>query len=257
MNRHENTSMAGSVEAFLTTRWSAIDKIAADCDTPDHALINELLKKYWKPVYCFLRRKGYDNEKAKDLTQGFFEEVVLGKELIRRADRSRGRFRTFLLTALEQYLARMHRKQTARKRIPKDKILHLEQIDQAGLAEPLDRFSAEQSFNYAWITELLDNLLVEVEARCHSQGRSLHWQVFHDRVLQPIIENTRAPSLKQICLKYNIEDRRKASNMIVTVNRRFQSALKRHLRRSVISDGEVDKELRELMRIISLKAQDR
>ena len=128
MNRHENTSMAGSVEAFLTTRWSVIDKIAENGDTPDQALINELLLKYWKPVYCFLRRKGYDNESAKDLTQGFFEEVVFGKELIRRADQSRGRFRTFLLSALEQYLARVHRNQTARKRIPKDKIFQLEQI---------------------------------------------------------------------------------------------------------------------------------
>ena len=253
MNRHENTSMAGSVEAFLTTRWSVIDKIAENGDTPDQALINELLKKYWKPVYCFLRRKGYDNERAKDLTQGFFEEVVLSKELIRRADQSRGRFRTFLLAALEQYLARAYRKQTARKRIPKDKIFQLEQIDQAELAEPLSQFSAEQSFNYAWITELLDNLLVEVEVRCHSQGKSLHWQVFHDRVLQPIIENKRAPSLTEICRKYNIEDQRKASNMIITVNRRFRSALKRHLRRSVTRDGEVEEELRELLQIFSNK----
>ena len=253
MKRQENTSMGGSVEAFLTTHWSVIGKIAADSDTPNQALINELLKRYWKPVYCFLRHKGYDNEQAKDLTQGFFEEVVLGKELIRRAEQPRGRFRTFLLSALEQYLAREHRKQTARKRIPKDKLLQLEQIDQAELSEPVNQFSPEQSFNYAWITELLDKLLVEVEARCRSQGKTLHWQVFHDRVLQPIIENTRAPTLTEICQKYGIEDQRKASNMIITVNRRFQAALKRHLRRSVTRDVEVDEELRELMQIFSEK----
>lgn len=251
MKRHENTSMGGSGGSFLTTHWSVIGKIAADGDAPNQALINELIKRYWKPVYCFLRHKGYDNEQAKDLTQGFFEEVVLGKELIRRAEQARGRFRTFLLSALEQYLARVHRKQTARKRIPKDKLLQLEQIDQAELSDSVNQFSPEQSFNYAWITELLDKLLVEVEVRCRNQGKALHWQVFNDRILQPIIENTRAPSLKEICNKYGIEDQRKASNMIVTVNRRFRAAMKRHLRRSVSCDTEIDEELRELMQIFS------
>jgi len=245
--------MGGTAEVFLTTHWSVIDKIGADGDTPDQALINELLKKYSKPVYCFLRRKGYDNEQAKDLTQGFFEEVVLGKELIQRAEQARGRFRTFLLTALEQYLARVHRKQTAQKRIPKDKLLRLEQIEPAELPEPVGGLTAEQSFNYTWVSELLDKMLAEVEAKCRSQGKTLHWQVFHDEVLQPIMENTRAPSLTEICNKYGIEDERKASNMIITVNRRFHAALKRHLRRSVTRDVEVDEELRELMRMFARK----
>jgi len=253
MERYEHTSMGGSVEAFLTTRWSVIDKIGADNDTPDHALINELLKKYWKPVYCFLRRKGYDNEQAKDLTQGFFEEVVLGRELIKRADQARGHFRTFLLSALEQYLARVHRKGTAQKRIPKNKLVQLEQIDPGELPEPVDGLSPEQSFNYTWVSSLLDKLLTEVQAKCLADGKRLHWQVFHDRILQPIMENCPAPSLTEICDKYGIEDERRASNMIVTVNRRFRSALKRHLRRSVTSDADVDEELQELMKIFLRK----
>ena len=253
MERYEHTSMGGSVEAFLTTHWSVIDKIAADGDTPNQALINELLKKYWKPVYCFLRKKGYDNERAKDLTQGFFEEVVLGGELIQRAEQARGRFRTFLLAALEQYLARVHRKETARKRIPKDKLVQLEQIDPGELPEPVDGLSPEQSFNYAWVSSLLDKLLAEVQAKCLADDKELHWQIFHERVLQPIMENTRALSLKEICDKYGIEDEKKASNMIITVNRRFRAALKRYLRRSVTRDVEVDEELRELMQIFSRK----
>lgn len=253
MERYEHTSMGGSVEAFLTTHWSAIDKIAADDDTPDYALINELPKKYWKPVYCFLRRKGYDNEQAKDLTQGFFEEVVLGRELIKRADQARGRFRTFLISALEQYLSRLHRKETARKRIPKDKLVALQQIDPAELPEPVGELTPEESFNYAWVSQLLDTLLAEVEAKCRADNKTLHWQVFHDKVLQPIMENTNVPSLTEICDRYGIEDERKASNMIVTVNRRFQAALKRHLRRSVAGQAEVDEELQELMKIFFRK----
>lgn len=251
MRPHEHTSMGGGNEAFLTTQWSVLDGIALNGDTKSHDLIDGLLKRYWKPVYCFLRRKGYDNEQAKDLTQGFFQEVVLARDLIQRADRTRGRFRTFLLSALEQYLGRVHRKETARKRIPRDKLIQWDNIDPADLPEPVTGLTAEQSFNYAWVSDLLDTMLPEVQAACHSQGKTIHWKVFHDRVLQPIMENVPAPSLKEICDKYGIENTEKASNMIITVNRRFRATLKRHLRRAVANNSEVEQELEELMRIFS------
>jgi len=251
MRPHENTSMGGGGDAFLTTQWSVVDKIREGDHADRHDLINGLLKKYWKPVYCFLRRKGYDNEKAKDLTQGFFQEVVLTRGLIERADQGRGRFRTFLLSALEQYLARVHRKETAQKRVPREKLVRLDQIDPADLPEPVSGLTAEESFSYAWVSDLLDTMLAEVEAKCHSEGKTLHWQVFHDRVLRPIMENVPAPSLQEICDRYGVDSASKASNMIVTVNRRFRAALKQHLRRAVASSADVEEELNELMRMFS------
>jgi RNA polymerase sigma-70 factor (ECF subfamily) len=243
--------MGGAGGAFLTTQWSVVDKIKGTAHVEGHDLVNDLLKRYWKPVYCFLRRKGYDNEKAKDLTQGFFQEVVLTRGLIERADQSRGRFRTFLLSALEQYLARVHRKETALKRMPTGKLVRLDEIDGADLPEPVNGLTAEQSFSYAWVSDLLDVMLTEVEAKCHSQGKTVHWQVFHDRVLQPILENAPAPSLKEICDRHGIESASKASNMIITVNRRFRATLKRHLRRAVANNADVEEELSELMQMFS------
>lgn len=243
--------MGGTGEAFLTTHWSDIGKIAADDDTSNQDLVNYLLKKYWKPVYCFLRHRGHDNERAKDLTQGFFQEVVLTRNLIQCADQTRGRFRTFLLAALEQYLKRVHRKETALKRIPKDKIFQFEQIDPAELPEPVGGLSAEQSFNYAWVSDLLDKMLAEVQSTCYSQGKTIHWQVFHDRILQPIMENTSAPSLEEICRKHGVEDTAKASNMIITVKRRFRAAMRRYLRQAVASNADVEDELKELIQLFS------
>ena len=251
MRPHEHTSMGGSGEAFLTTHWSEIGKIAADGDTPNLDLVNDLLKKYWKPVYCFLRRKGYGNEQAKDLTQGFFQEVVLTRGLIRRADQERGRFRTLLLAALGQYLSQVHRKETSRKHVPKDKLFQLDQIDPADLPEPVEGLTAEQSFNYAWISDLLDTLLTEVQAACQSQGKTVHWQAFHDRILKPIMDNTPAPPLEDICDKYGIETPATASNMIITVKRRFRASLKRHVRRAVAGNEDIEEELKELIQLFS------
>ncbi|NIP51746.1 MAG: hypothetical protein GWN94_15880, partial [Phycisphaerae bacterium] len=128
MREKDETEMGGERETFLTTHWSLIEDVQSREDK-DRALIGLLLDKYWKPVYCYLRRKGYGNEEAKDLTQGFFHEVVLSRELIRRADQSRGRFRSFLLHALNQYLIDEKRRQTSLKRIPRNKLVPLDFTD--------------------------------------------------------------------------------------------------------------------------------
>jgi len=251
MNGHDKTSMGGRREAFFTTEWSVIELIRDGSKPSSVALINDLLKKYWKPVYCYLRRKGYDNEQAKDLTQGFFQEVMLERSLIEHAEKSRGRFRTFLLTALQQYVAGVHRKQATQKRSPKGELIGLDELEVSEQLEAPAQFSPEQSFNYAWAAQLLDCILAEVREKCRADGKMLHWQVFHDRVLQPIMENAAPPSLAQICQRYNIDSPVKASNLIVTVNRRFQAGLKRHIRRSVVHDCDVDSEIRELMQIFA------
>ena len=116
---HDQTDMGGAGEVFLTTHWSLIENIKSKEDK-DKALMSLLLKRYWKPVYCYLRHKGYGNEQAKDLTQGFFHEMVLGKNLVRQADEARGRFRTFLLTALNHYVTSVYRAKAAGKRHPKE-----------------------------------------------------------------------------------------------------------------------------------------
>ncbi len=245
------TTMGGSREAFLTTEWDVIGQIRSGTESSSTSLVNDLLGKYWKPVYCFLRRKGYANEQAKDLTQGFFQEVVLGRSLIEQADRSRGRFRTFLLTALQQYVAGEHRRLRAKKRTPRGEFIAFEQLSADKMPQAPANFSPEETFHYAWAAQLLDQLLGDVEAKCRAEGRAVHWEIFSDRVLRPIMDNTAPPSLSEVCQKYDIASTSKASNMIITVNRRFRSALKRHIRRSVVQDTDVDAEFRELIQVFS------
>lgn len=251
MNGHDQTSMGGSREAFLTTEWSVIELIRNGRKPSSEALINDWLKRYWKPVYCYLRRKGYKNEQAKDLTQGFFQEVVLGRSLIDHAEQSRGRFRTFLLTALQQYTAGVHRKQSTQKRMPKGCLVGLNELELGEQLEAPAQYSPEESFHYAWAAQLLDSILEDVREKCRADGKILHWQVFHDRVLQPIMDNITPPSMAEVCQRYGIDRPGKASNMMVTVNRRFQAGFKRHIRRSVIRDCDVDSEFRELMQIFA------
>jgi hypothetical protein len=256
MQYHGNTDMGGAGDVFLTTHWSLIENIYGNDEDRNQALIGLLLTKYWKPVYCYLRRKGYDNEQAKDLTQGFFQEVVLGRELIQKADQSKGRFRSFLLMALNRYLINIRHEETAQKRIPKHRLIPLDEIDPPELPSEITESAPEDTFNYAWLSTLLEQIMTEVEVNCREHGLVIHWQAFYDRIVQPITESADPPTLADICEKYGIEDQRKASNMVITVKRRFQAALKRHVRNSVISSEEVSDELSDLMRFFPKDAQD-
>ena len=255
MSCDDRTDMGGTQRAFLTTHWSLIDDIQAGGDK-DRALIGLLLQRYWKPVYCYLRGKGCDNEEAKDLTQGFFHEVVLGRGLVERADQSKGRFRSFLLHALDQYIINERAKQTAAARIPKDRPVSLEGIDPSKLPEDMLECDPSTSYNYAWVSALLDQVLSAVRRGCREGGLQTHWEVFSARVVRPILDGTVAPGMGEICARLGIEDTRQASNMIVTVKRRFRETLRRHIRNTVVSADQVDEELDEIIKFLPESAQD-
>jgi len=255
MGYHDQTDMGGAGEGFLTTHWSLVEHIQSD-DDKDRALIGLLLDRYWKPVYCYLRHKGYGNEEAKDLTQGFFHEVVLNRNLVQRADQSKGRFRTFLLHALDQYLLNEQRRQTTQKRIPKGKLVPLDIVSPPALPEAVSRLSPEDSYNYAWTAALLDQILSEVETRCLEDDMETHWHVFQDRVVQPILADAAPPSFADICQKYGIEDSKRASNMATTVKRRLQKALKEYLGSTATSEAKMHEEFAEIVQFFSKSAQD-
>lgn len=248
MGRYDKTDMGGMREAFLTTHWSVIEGVKKHQDR-DRALIGLLIERYWKPVYCYLRRKGYDNEQAKDLTQNFFHEVVLNRNLVERADSSKGRFRSFLLHALGQFLISQKRKDDAKQHIPGDKLVPLDIIDPPVLPETVLEGSPEECFEHSWKSSLLDWTLSELQTECLRHGLETHWKVFRDRVIQPIIEGNKPPSYQYICNKYGIDSESKISNMLVTVKRRFRAALKRQLRSTVLSEDDVNPELKEMLNL--------
>jgi len=246
--------MGGPRGAFLTTHWSLIEDVKQDPDQ-DRALIGLLIKRYWKPVYCYVRRKGHGNEQAKDLTQGFLHEVVLNRHLIDRADSAKGRFRSLLLHALNQYLVDEQRKEGAYKRMPKDKVVPLAALDSSALPQVVDTLNAEQGFNYMWKAELLERVLAEVKERCTQREMTVHWQLFQDRLLAPTLQGHDPPSLLQLCERYGIDKEATASNMISTVKKRVRSVLEAQVRQTVVSDQAAREELQEFFPFLEKDGQ--
>ena len=250
----DQTEMGGTQEAFLTTHWSIIEEIKARPEQ-NTGLIGLLLEAYWKPVYCYLRKRGYHNEQAKDLTQDFFHEVVLNRQLLARADQDRGRFRSFLLHALKQYTMNRERNDRAQKRIPKEKLVSLDMVDLPDLPQEFTKATAEDSFHYAWLSTLLESVIKDVRQTCQEQTMEIHWVLFYERVVKPLLYGFEPPSLTSLCEKHGIADRKKASNMITTMKRRFRRTLIQHVSSTVASQEQVGREMEELLSFLPQVAQ--
>lgn len=251
MREWSGQPFGGAQGQFPETDWSEIRSARTQDDTFRRIIMDNLVGKYWKPVYCYVRRRGHHADAAEDLVQGFFHEVVLGRQLVQRADRVKGRFRRFLLTALERYLKDAYRTTNAEKRGRHKGIVSLDAEEMADLPSPWANLCPEQAFHYAWAADLLDQVLVEIRDEYQGAGRFNHWNVFQDAVLSPIRDGREVPALADLCKKYGIEGESTASNMLTVVKRRFRGVLRRRLRILVHSEEEVDQEFNELLEILS------
>ena len=107
------------VTLFPSTRWTMVLEAGDDEVSSRQSLsaLSELCRIYWRPLYLFLRREGFSPDDAQDLTQGFFADLIQTHSYA-RADREKGRFRSFLLGELKHFVADARDRERAQKRLP-------------------------------------------------------------------------------------------------------------------------------------------
>jgi DNA-directed RNA polymerase specialized sigma24 family protein len=170
---------------FATTSWTAVVKAGRSDSAEAREALTRLCTTYWQPLHAYLRRTGRADADAKDLTQGFFY-VLLSKNYLNAADRTRGKFRSFLLTALKHYLANEHDRATAAKRGGGQPVLSLSLdpgSEHESLAVALDAATAEEMtpstlFERQWAATLFRR----AEARLRSDYRAQNKEALFDRL---------------------------------------------------------------------------
>ncbi len=243
--------MGGYNELLETTQWSQVMRAGHGSGDDQRDALGGIAVQYWKPVYCFFLRKGFDSDRAKDLTQGFFTDVILGRGLAGKADPSKGRFRSLLLKAAENYANDCRRKDAAAIRKPDKPLVSLEGLEGARLITSSDAESPGEAFNRAWASALLGQVLDEVHTQCIGADQTTHWAVFQARVLRPITDGAPAVPYADLCKQLHIARPDQAATMNTTVKHKFEATLRRHVRQWVDSDDDVADEISELMRILS------
>ncbi len=156
---------------FHTTRWSVVLAAARSTAGSSNAL-EELCAIYWRPIYMFIRRRGHSVEQAQDLTQGFFA-MFLERRDVEAVDPSRGRFRSYLLAAVKNFLANEKARMLALKRGAGAIPLSLSSEDDSGLSiEPVDERTAEDDFDRQWALAILRRALERLREEQNAKGRS-------------------------------------------------------------------------------------
>ncbi len=236
---------------FPHTRWSLVDRAATAGDVASTEALGQLLERYLPALKTHLIcRRRLTADQADDLLQKFIAEKVLQGNLIERADRERGKFRTFLLTSLERFWISEIRKEQAACRAP-------DIATPTPLHELLDRLPAPGTtdvaaeYNLAWAREVIQQTLARVETECRTSGRPHFWTLFECRVLNPIFNHQPVEPYSALMARLDFASPIQAASALSTVKRMFRRCLRDVVGEYAADEKEVDDEIRELNAILA------
>ena len=227
-----------SGSAFFSTQWSLV--LAAP---DDPALLDALLRRYLGPIYAYIRRAGNARDRAADLTQEFVSQIILERGLLDRADPARGRFRTFLKSALANFLVDQHRRATTRAHAPAEPVLNGLRLDDL---EPSDAADPGAAFDRQWATSVLSSALARVEADCRACDQAAHWTAFAAAVIEPALHHTSPPATDALARRLDLCEPAQVSSMIQTVRRKFRRILLQVVEETLADPSLASEELTDL-----------
>jgi RNA polymerase sigma-70 factor (ECF subfamily) len=157
---------------FNTTDWTVVTDAGNGGSAPAREALETLCRAYWPAVHAYIRRTGQPPEMARDLTQAFFAQLLAGG-CLQAADRTRGRFRTYLLTLVRHFLADAHDRANAQKRGGGDMLLSLDELAAEGERpfEPSGGRTPEEEFDRRWALAAVDNALRHLRAEAERAGQ--------------------------------------------------------------------------------------
>lgn len=238
-NVPENESALPS--RFVTTHWSVVLRAGHADSTNAHEALSELCRIYWYPLYSYVRRQGQKPHDAEDLTQAFFARL-LEKNYVAGAQQAKGRFRTFLLTALKRFLANEWDRQHARKR---GGFLALVSIDASSAesrlsAEPIHDVTPEVLFERQWARTLLDQVMSRLREEYAVTGRATLFEQ-----LRPCLAKNGGRPYAELATRLGVTEA--AVKMAVQrLRARYRGILREEIGRTVSSPEEIEEEISHL-----------
>lgn len=200
----------------------------------------QLCQTYWKPIYVFLLHQRYSAPDAEDLTQEFFSQLIADRTL-RRADRTRGRFRSFLLGALRRFLADDAERRAALKRGADCEIVSLSTLGEPEIPAVAGA-SAEDAFEARWARALFEATLAELRAEFLAENEALRWDLMRQFLpggggaAPAYADAARALGLGEGAFK----------SVVHRLRTRYRATLRRQVACTVGAPHEIDDEIRHL-----------
>ncbi len=236
---------------FPTTDWGLVRNIRSD-DVELKAWAADLLaSRYWVPVYSYLKSLGNEDAEAKDLTQSFFVRW-LENEGFCKADPDKGKLRSLMLTSLKHFVANERRAGKAQKRCPAKGLVSLDEM-MGSESHPFDPQDAELTpdkvFERKWAVGLVMRVIKRLEAECEKTGKTVHYDIFLQRIIAPILQGAPEKPLADLGAKHGLTEKQ-ACNCLLTAKRAYRRLMEEEVRLYVETETEVAEEIRDLFRIL-------
>ena len=249
-NGHER---AGVAREFVTTRWSLIlsaSNLGSEEQKSREALA-ELCRVYWRPIFLFVRARGYSTEDAQDRTQDFFV-TILKNDWLQHADRNRGRFRSLLLRSLQNFLVNATEKAHAYKRgggvefISWDEWMAEAPSQLSISVQALHSLPPERIFDLTWATTVVEHAFQRLREECESKGKLWLFQA-----LSPHLTDERDEvSYAELSAELGMTETA-VKKQLHNMRQRYRSLLRDEVSQTVEDPADVDDEIRYLCALLA------
>jgi RNA polymerase sigma factor (sigma-70 family) len=242
--RLDQSPPEGGANRFHTTRWSVV-LLSAKSQAPDcKEAFAKLCTLYWYPLYGFIRHIGYSPEDAQDLAQGFFLHLIERKTL-KRVDRSKGKFRSFLLASLQNYLSNEAERARCLKRGGGAKFVYLdiERAEERYSMEPVETLTPEKIFDARWAMALLGEAMNRLSREYSAQGKATTFEALK-AFLDPI-------NCKEVRTYEDVADQLRISvgslkTLIHRLRKQYTDSVREEISRTLADQADVDAEIHAL-----------
>jgi RNA polymerase sigma factor (sigma-70 family) len=239
---------AGESREFVTTRWSLIFS-AANPDREQqrvHNALSELCRTYWRPIFSFVRGRGYSIEDAQDLTQDFFA-TILKNNWLQHADRDRGRFRSLLLRSVQNFLINAAEKTNAHKRggdvdfISWDEWMREPPSPLSLPTRALESLPPERIFDLSWAMTVVEHALQRLREECESKGKLWLFQALSPHLTEERDELSYANLSAELKMAETA-----VKKQLHNMRQRYRSLLRDEVSQTVEDPSDIDDEIRYL-----------
>jgi DNA-directed RNA polymerase specialized sigma24 family protein len=232
--------------SFETTRWSVIVAAGSGDSAVARAALATLCETYWYPLYAYVRRRGLSADDARDLTQGFFASLLERRDF-EHLRQERGRFRAFLLASLQHFLANDAARRRTQKRGGTVTVLPLAFDDAEGRyrIEPAESTTPETLFERRWALTVIDAVLSQLRREWEVDGREAEF----DELKSCLLGVNPAGGYAAIAARLHTSEGA-VKTAVHRLRRRFQAGMREHIAETVSDPGDVDDEIRYLVRAL-------
>ena len=242
-----NSGLAsGGAESFATTHWSVV-LLAGQSNSAQAAdALEKLCRAYWYPLYAFVRRQGYDPHAAQDLTQEFFSRLLARNEL-ESVDRSKGKFRSFLLAAMKHFLANEWNRSQRQKRGGGSAHFSLDvaSAEDRYQLDPADELTPENIYERRWAETLIDSVTLRLQGEFAKAGMSRRF----DELKVFLLADEEPASYAEIARRLEMSEGA-VRTAIYRMRQRYGELFRAEIAQTVSGVPEMEEEIRHFLKVL-------